>query len=71
MLRLYSLTNYITTPEEALQYVQELYKLITDGVVKINIYKDYPFSAQGVQQAQRDITSRSTTGKLLIKVSDE
>ena len=63
--------NYITTLEESFKYVQELYKLITDGVVKINIYKDYPFSAQGVKQAQRDITSRSTTGKLLIKVSDE
>jgi NADPH2:quinone reductase len=37
---------------------------------QFSIYKVYPFTAEGVAQTQLDITSRSTTGKLIIHVSD-
>ena len=30
---------------------------------------EYPFTAEGVQSAQRDLTGGKTTGKLLIKVA--
>jgi hypothetical protein len=37
---------------------------------QFSIHKVYPFSAEGVAQSQMDIASRTTTGKLLIHVSD-
>lgn len=35
---------------------------------QLSIHKVYPFTAEGVAESQKDIASRSTTGKLLIKV---
>ena len=52
-------------------YSNEMFNLINKGLVKVNIFDEYPFTAEGVQNAQRDITGGKTTGKLLIKVSDE
>ena len=66
-----TLNNYIVTPEESGPYFRELLKLVGDGTVKINIHKEYPFSAEGIQQAQTDITGRSTVGKLIAKITDE
>ncbi|KAH8110683.1 NAD-binding protein [Phellopilus nigrolimitatus] len=65
-----SALNYIVTPEESYHYTTELYKLIENGTVKIKIHNEYPFTAEGAKQAQRDITGRSTTGKLVVKISD-
>ncbi|KAF9446130.1 NAD(P)-binding protein [Macrolepiota fuliginosa MF-IS2] len=62
--------NYVYTPEEAYHFGQALFKLVEDGSLKINIYKEYPFTAEGVQQAQRDLTGGKTVGKLLIRFSD-
>ncbi|KAH9932066.1 NAD-P-binding protein [Epithele typhae] len=41
--------------------------------LKINIYKEYPFTTEGARQAQTDLTTKggSTVGKLLYKISDE
>ncbi|PBK62722.1 NAD(P)-binding protein [Armillaria solidipes] len=63
--------NYMVTPEEAYHYSTGVFDLISKGIFKINIFKEYPFTAEDVQQAQKDLTSGKTTGKLLIKVSDE
>ncbi|OBZ78424.1 putative quinone oxidoreductase [Grifola frondosa] len=63
--------NYIYTPEEGRRYSTELFSLISKGTLKILIHKEYPFTAEGVQQAQKDLTGGKTTGKLLIKISDE
>ena len=62
------LMNYITTPEEADLYINQLLDLINSGKLKINVHKLYPFTAEGVQQSQRDLTEGKTTGKLLIKM---
>lgn len=62
--------NYIYTPEEAQRYTDELFALV-EGGVQVKVHKIYPFSAEGVQQAQRDITGRGTVGKLIIGVSEE
>ncbi len=64
------MSNYVYTAEEAYHYGQEVFKLVSDGTLKINIFKEYPFTAEGVQQAQRDLTGGKTVGKLLIKVAD-
>ncbi|KAI5114620.1 hypothetical protein M0805_001176, partial [Coniferiporia weirii] len=67
----HSMFNYVTTPEESDHYATELFKLVESGAVKVNFHREYPFTAEGLQQAQRDITGHSTTGKLIVKVSDE
>ncbi|KAG8868306.1 hypothetical protein FRB97_002558, partial [Tulasnella sp. 331] len=61
--------GYITTPEETKHYQDELLSLLVQGAFKTKIHKDYPFTAEGVQQAQKDITSRGTIGKLLVNVA--
>ena len=47
-----------------------MFDLVDKGILKINIFKDYPFTTEGVIQAQKDLTQPGgkTTGKLLIKV---
>ncbi|KDQ63082.1 hypothetical protein JAAARDRAFT_29078 [Jaapia argillacea MUCL 33604] len=62
--------NYAYTPEESRRYGNELFDLIAKGVFKINVFKEYPFSAEGVQQAQSDLTAGKSTGKLVIKIAD-
>lgn len=64
------MSNYIYTPEEAYHYGQEVWKLVGDGSLKLNIFQEYPFTAEGVRQAQRDLTGGKTVGKLLIKFAD-
>ncbi|KAG7451752.1 NAD(P)-binding protein [Guyanagaster necrorhizus] len=60
--------NYIVTPEEKYHYTTGVFDLIAKGVFKINIFKEYPFTAESVRQAQKDLTGGKTIGKLLIKV---
>lgn len=64
---------YTFTPAECLYYSTKLFDLISQGAIKIQIFKEYPFSAEGVREAQADLAERSgkTAGKLLIKISDE
>lgn len=63
-----NLTNYVYTPEEWNHYSSELFRLLEDGKLKINISKVYPLSE--TQQAMKDLYSGKTTGKLLIKVQE-
>ncbi|KAG8903835.1 hypothetical protein FRC01_008968, partial [Tulasnella sp. 417] len=63
------LFGYIATPEEIRTYQNKYDELLGSGVVKPVIYKEYPFTAEGVKQTQIDITSRGTIGKLILKVA--
>ncbi|KAG8870772.1 hypothetical protein FRB97_009371 [Tulasnella sp. 331] len=62
-------SGYVTTPEETKHYQDELLSLLVQGAFKVQRCQDYPFTAEGVQQSQKDITSRGTVGKLLINVA--
>lgn len=64
------MSNYVFTPEEAAHYGKVLFDLVESGELKIKIYNEYPFTVEGVRQAQSDLTAAGgkTTGKLLIKV---
>ena len=62
--------NYLVTLEERNGYSTELWGLVSSGALKINVYSEYPFTAEGVRQAHTDLTSGTTTGKLVIKVTD-
>ncbi|KAF8808020.1 NAD(P)-binding protein [Phlegmacium glaucopus] len=66
-----TMANYVFTPEEAAHYGKELLDLVEKNELKIKIFKEYPFTAEGVQNAHRDLTEAGgkTTGKLLIKVA--
>lgn len=64
-----TLYGYITTPEEADYYSNKLFKLVESGELKINIFKEYAFSAEGVQDAHRDLTTGKTTGKVIIAIN--
>lgn len=66
-----TMTNYVFEPEEAAYYGKKVFELVEDGTFKINIFKEYPFTAEGVEQAQKDLTGGKTTGKLIVKVSED
>jgi len=58
----------LVTPEENEHYGQYTLGLIASRVIKLNIWKEYPFTAEGVQQAQTDLAKGKSIGKLLIKI---
>jgi NADPH2:quinone reductase len=62
------LNNYVYTREEFQSYSKELFDMLQAGKLDIALAKQdgYPFTTEGVRQAHTDISSRSSTGKLLI-----
>ncbi|KIJ97894.1 hypothetical protein K443DRAFT_104850 [Laccaria amethystina LaAM-08-1] len=64
-----SLSNYVYTPEESAYYSHKLFALVAKGALKIAVFEEYPFTAEGVQKAQRDLTGGKTTGKLVVKIA--
>ncbi len=62
------MNNYVVTAEEGLHYGKILFDLVAKDILRANIFKEYPFTAEGVQQAQIDLTGGKTTGKLLVKI---
>ncbi|AAW41486.1 conserved hypothetical protein [Cryptococcus deneoformans JEC21] len=63
--------SIVTTPEEFKEYTTELVDIVKKAGLKFEVYKVYELTQEGVVQAQKDITSRGTTGKLLIHVADK
>jgi NADPH:quinone reductase len=61
--------NYVVTAEEAAYYGRALFDLVEKDILKIQIFEEYPFTTEGVQNAQRDLTGGKTSGKLVIKVA--
>jgi NADPH2:quinone reductase len=60
-----TLFNYIYTREELQQYSSELWDLIIKDGLDVKIHDVYPL--EDVARAHKDIESRGTTGKLLLK----
>ena len=69
----FSLPGYLVTPEEVDHYTNELWGALRDGIFKIRVAGQYPFTADGVREAQRELTTPGgkLAGKILIKISDE
>jgi NADPH2:quinone reductase len=61
--------NYLVEPEETSKYGKELFDLIANNSLKLRI-QEYPFTAQGAQDAQTALVGGKTIGKLVIKVAD-
>jgi len=60
-----SLGNYISDPAELRWRSSDLFQWLADGRLKLRIYKVYPLA--DAAEAHRDLESRKTTGKLLLK----
>jgi NADPH:quinone reductase len=61
-----TLANYTATIEELAWRAADVLNWIEQGKLKLNIHKVYPLT--DAAQAQRDLESRNTTGKLLLRV---
>lgn len=60
-----TLFNYIATREELQTATKELWKFIEKDGLNVKIHDVYPLS--DIVRATRDIESRNTTGKLVLK----
>lgn len=63
-----SLYGYVTTQEEYEHFSGILLDLLVSDKVYPSVWREFLLSAEGVQQAQRELMSRTTTGKLLIRI---
>ncbi|KAK4207430.1 hypothetical protein QBC37DRAFT_380109 [Rhypophila decipiens] len=63
-----TLFGYIVTREEFEAYANELFQLLTSGVLKTKIHRIY--ALKDVQQAHIDLEGRKTTGKLLLRIAE-
>ena len=59
-----TLAHYAATPDEIAWRAGDVLKWVTQGKLKIHIYKIYPLA--DTAQAHRDLEGRKTTGKLLL-----
>ena len=59
---------FIQQPADGKDYGKELVEVLASGAVKPVIGKEYPFTAEGVVQAHKDLADGRSVGKLLIKV---
>jgi NADPH2:quinone reductase len=59
---------YLSRPEDSGRYYKELFDLVAQKSLEFEIFKEYPFSAEGAIQAQKDLVGGRTFGKLLLKV---
>lgn len=68
-----SMFGYISTPEEADPYFAEQWAGIRSGLFKIRVERIYPFTAEGVREAQKELSTPGGTiaGKILLKIADE
>jgi NADPH2:quinone reductase len=62
-----SLVHYVATREELLARAGDVYRWIGEGQLEVRIGGRYPL--EQAAQAQRDLESRRTTGKLLLVVA--
>ncbi|GAA5884031.1 hypothetical protein JCM16303_001367 [Sporobolomyces ruberrimus] len=63
------LNQYVHTAEEFKTYATELFEIVKQGHLKLAVHDEYPLTTEGIKQTQMDITSRKTSGKLLVKVA--
>ena len=64
----FALYGYLNTQEEYEHFSGILLDLLVSDKVHANVWREYLLSAEGVQQAQQELMSRTTTGKLLIRI---
>ncbi|EJF61967.1 NAD(P)-binding protein, partial [Dichomitus squalens LYAD-421 SS1] len=66
-----SAAAYFADRKAGREYVAEVFRLVTNGVFKPVVHKEYPLSAEGVREAERELWEGKTAGKCLVKVAAE
>lgn len=63
----------MVTQEETEHYLAELWQALRSGLFKIRIERVYPFTTEGVREAQTELTTPGGTlaGKILLKIAEE
>lgn len=64
-----SVFNYTGTPSDFDRHTTEYFNLLVNHDVKIQPHKEYPFTADGVAEAQDALAGRTVIGKLVIRVA--
>ena len=59
---------YFADKKAGREYVAEVFRLVANGVFKPVVHKEYPLSAEGVREAEKEVWESKTAGKCLIKV---
>ena len=60
-----SVSSYLVEREEFEHYTKELFGIIIRDKLNVRVHETYPL--EDVERAHRDIESRKTSGKLLLK----
>ncbi|GAA6007994.1 quinone oxidoreductase family protein [Rhodotorula paludigena] len=63
------LNQYVHTLDEFQSYTRELFDLVQQSKLRLSVHGEYPLTTEGVRQTHKDITSRKTSGKLLVKTA--
>ncbi|KAM0756590.1 NAD(P)-binding protein [Meredithblackwellia eburnea MCA 4105] len=63
------LNQYVHTLDEFQYYTKELFKLQKEGAITLSVHGEYELTTEGIRQTQRDLSSRKTSGKLLVKIA--
>ncbi|CCA70149.1 related to NADPH2:quinone reductase [Serendipita indica DSM 11827] len=63
-------SQYMVTPREIREYNSLLWKTVKSGELKAVISKEYPFTPEGVGEAQEDQASGRSLGKLVIRIAN-
>ena len=63
----------MVTQEETEHYLAELWQALRSGLFKSRIERVYPFTTEGVREAQTELTTPGGTlaGKILLKIAEE
>ena len=64
-----SIMVYAADKKAVRGYAAEVFELITNGVLKPVVYKEYPLSVEGVREAEQAMGEGRTYGKCLIRVA--
>lgn len=62
-------SRYIEDPKEARHWFAETFRLVANGTLKVLVHKEFPLTAEGVRESQKEMQDRTSVGKLLIKVA--
>ena len=60
---------YLADKKAGREYVAEVFRLVASGVFKPVVHGEYPLSAEGVREAEREVWESKTAGKCLIRVA--
>ena len=68
---MYSVATFFVDKKAGREYVAEVFQLVANRSFKPVVYKEYPFSAEGVREAEQALGKGKTFGKCLVRVATD